>query len=430
MCKLLIMTGITEGLVAEEFMKRMAVPMSKTNAHGIGYTAVGPDGELFSQRWHDNDMFFDKTKVLTKDHVAEIKERLKDFEGRLNLKKMEENYSELGNIDFTNVRSVTMHTRFATCGREFANTHPFIHEDTSLIHNGSISNAFSTHYRTGLDVNKISTCDSEAALQTYLSQGVNLDTKKAKQWLDLLSGYWAFGILSRNQQGNRILDVIRGTSRLYYMEIDGLGKIFTTDDDDAKGVVKDMGLTYVKEPIFVATDEMYRYDAITGEFLDSVDIKPSYKSSYGGYESSKSGGRRGTATANTTTSTSHTTSKSSSTTNVKRSGEALLALVDAFRDDPDAMSLMPDIFTDTSTPKDLKIDFRKVKKFGNDTRVPLLERLDIFDLVFNSEYVSMYQSLPPQLREYIRGTDGQGEGLKSVRGLINSLYEKKQETVG
>jgi predicted glutamine amidotransferase len=430
MCKLLIMTGITEGLVAEEFMRRMAIPMSKTNAHGIGYTAVGPDGELFSQRWHDNDMFFDKTKVLTKDHITEIKERLKDFDGRLNLSKMEENYSELGNIDFSDVRSVTMHTRFATCGREFANTHPFIHNDTSLIHNGSISNAFSTHYRTGLDVNKISTCDSEAALQTYLSQGVNLDTTKAKEWLDLLSGSWAFGILSRNQQGNRVLDVIRGISRLYYMEVDGLGKVFTTDDDDAKGVVKDMGLTFIKEPIFVASDEMYRYDAITGEFLESVDIKPVYKS-YGGYESSKSGGRRSSGTTNTTTSTSHSSTKSSSETlNVKRPGEALLALVDAFRDDPDAMSLMPDIFTDSSTPKDLKIDFRKVKKYGNDTRFPLLERLDIFDLVFNSNYVGMYQELPPALREYIRGTDGQGEGLKSVRGLITSLHEKKKDSVG
>ena len=429
MCKLLIMTGITEGLVAEEFMRRMAVPMSKTNAHGIGYTAVGPDGQLFSQRWHDNDMFFDKTKVLTKDHVTQIKERLKDFEGRLNLSKIEENYSELGNIDFADVRSITMHTRFATCGREFANTHPFIHEDTSLIHNGSISNAFSTHYRTGLDVNKISTCDSEAALQTYLSQGVNLDTAKAKEWLNLLSGSWAFGILSRNQQGNRVLDVIRGISRLYYMEVDGLGKVFTTDDDDAKGVIKDMGLTFVKEPIFVASDEMYRYDAITGEFLESVDIKPVYKS-YGS-DYSKRGGRTTTAGSGTSTSQSTKTSSSSNNTaSVKRPGEALLALVDAFRDDPDAMSLMPDIFTDTSTPKDLKIDFRKVKKYGNDTRFPLLERLDIFDLVFNSNYVNMYQELPPQLREYIRGTDGQGEGLKSVRGLINSLYEKKKDSVG
>lgn len=428
MCKLLIMTGIAEGLVAEEFMKRMAVPMSKTNSHGIGYTAVGPDGQLFSERWLNNDHFFSTKDVMT----PELAKKLEPYANRLPKGALDMNYSRLGKPKFDDVRSITMHTRFATCGREFANTHPFIYEDTSLIHNGSISNAFSSSYssgytKSGLDVNKISTCDSEAALQTYLSQGVNLDPSKAKAWLDMLTGSWAFGILSRNEQGNRILDVIRGISRLYYMEVDGLGKIFTTDDDDAKGVVKDMGLTFVKEPIFVASDEMYRYDAITGEFLDSYDIKPVYK--YGGYNHSKSGGRNSTATASTTTSTSQTSDKSSGT-GVKRPGESLLALVDAFRDDPDAMSLMPDIFTDNSTPKDLKIDFRKVKKFGNNTSVPLLERLDIFDLVFNSDYVGMYQSLPPALREYIRGTDGDGEGLKSIRGLINQLFEKKNESVG
>lgn len=426
MCKLLIMTGIAEGLVAEEFMRRMAVPMSRTNAHGIGYTAVGPDGELFSQRWLNNDHFFDRSNVMT----PEIAEALKPYESRLPKGALEMNYSELGNIDFSNVRTVTMHTRFATCGREFANTHPFIEGDTSLIHNGSISNAFSSNYRKGLDVNKISTCDSEAALQTYLSQGVNLDTTQAKQWLDLLSGSWAFGILSRNAQGNRILDVIRGVSRLYYMEIDGIGKVFTTDDDDAKGVVKEMGLTFVKEPIFIATDEMYRYDAITGEFLQAVDIKPVYK--YSGSEYSKSGGRKHTATANTTTSTSHNTKSSqstgSNTLNVKRPGEALLAFLDAFRGDPDAMSVMPDIFTSTSDIKNLKIDFRKVKKYCNDTNFLLVERLDIFDLVFNSSFVEKYNTLPPVLKEYVRETDNR-QGCKAARDQIDVLYEKREQSM-
>lgn len=426
MCKLLIMTGIAEGLVAEEFMKRMATPMSRTNSHGIGYTAVGPNGELFSERWLNNDHFFSTKDVMT----PEVAKDLEAYTNRLPKGALDANYSTMGEIDFSNVRTVTMHTRFATCGREFANTHPFIHEDTSLIHNGSISNAFSTNYRSGLDVNKISTCDSEAALQTYLSQGVNLDPSQAKKWLDLLSGSWAFGILTRNEQGNRILDVIRGISRLYYMEIEGIGKVFTTDDDDAKAVVKDMGLTFTKEPMFVASDEMYRYDAITGEFLDSINIKPVYKT-YGSYEGKRSGRTNSAASSGTSNSPSTKSSLSDdNTTTTKRPGESLLALVDAFRDDPDAMSLMPDIFTPSSTIKDLKIDFRKVKKFGNDTTTLLVERLDIFDLVFNSNYVDMYKALPEQLREYIRMTDGSGEGLKSVRALINQLHEKRKDSVG
>lgn len=420
MCKLLIMTGITEGLVAQEFLKRMATPMSKTNAHGIGYSAVGPDGELFSERWLNNDQFFDTKDVMT----PSVAKKLESYAHRLPAGALDSNYGKFGNVDFTDVRSVTMHTRFATCGREFANTHPFIDEDTSLIHNGTIRNAFTSHYSKGLDVNKVSTCDSEAALQTYLSQGVNLDTAKAKAWLDLLSGSWAFGILARNQQGNRVLDVIRGISMLYYMEVDGIGKIFTTDDDDAKGVIKDMGLTLTKEPILVATDEMYRYDAITGEFLEKVDIKPVYKS-YGS-NWSKHGGRSTT----TGTSTSPQNNASSSTIGVKRIGEAILDLVDAFRDDPDAMSLLPDIFTEKSSIKDLKIDFRKVKKHCNDERLPIRDRLETFDMVFNSKFGSIYDSFPTEIREFISETDHR-EGLKSARGLITQLdNQRKSSTAG
>lgn len=412
MCKLLIMTGIREGLVAEEFMKRMADPMSRTNNHGIGYTAVASDGELFSQRWLNNKQFFDKTNVMT----PEIADALLPYAARLPDGALEANYSEQGVINFADVKTVTMHTRFATCGREFANTHPFIYEDTSLIHNGGIMNAFSTHYRTGLDVNKISTCDSEAALQTYLSQGVNLDPSAAKKWLDLLSGSWAFGILSRNQQNNRILDVIRGTSMLYYMEIDGLGSVFTTNDDDAKAVVKDMKLTYVKEPIFIASDEMYRYDAITGDFLESVDIKPKYKT-YGNPNTKT----RGTGSG---TSGSSSTSQNTSTNTATKFGENLLALIDSLRDQPDFMSLVPDIFTEKSTPTNLTVDHRKVKSHNNDQQNPFIDRLSLHDLVFNSKFLTMYEALPQDLKKYIRDVDTR-EGLKSARKLIDQLDEKR-----
>lgn len=413
MCKLLIMTGITEGLVAEEFMRRMAVPMSRYNSHGIGYTAVGEDGELFSQRWLNNDQFFDRSNVM----ITEIAEALKPYESRLPKGALENNYSELGNVDLARAKTVTMHTRFATCGREFANTHPFIDQDTSLIHNGSITNAFSTTYRVGLDLNKISTCDSEAALQAYLLSKVDSDPTKAKEWLDLLSGSWAFGILARNEQGNRILDVVKGSSNLYYMEIEGIGKVFTTDDDDAKAVVKDMGLNFTKEAFRLVNDEMYRFDTTTGKMLASIDIKPVYKN--WGREEKKSGRTTGNTTSNSQS------NKSSRTANTNRPGENLIALVGSFRNDPDAMSLMPDIFTDNSDIKNLKIDFRKVKKYCNDTTILFVERLDIFDLVFNGNFVDMYASLPPVLKEYIRETDNR-QGCKAARDQITNLYEKRE----
>jgi len=417
------MTGITEGRVAEEFIQRMAIPMSRTNAHGIGYSAVASDGELFSERWLNNEQFFSTKDVMT----PKIAKTLEAYANRLPAGALDLNYSRFGKLNFEDVRTITMHTRFATCGREFANTHPFIYEDTSLIHNGTIRNAFTSHYSTGLDVNKISTCDSEAALQTYLSQGVNLDTTKAKAWLDMLSGSWAFGILSRNAANNRVLDVVRGMSTLYYMEVDGLGKIFTTDDDDAKTVIKDMKLTFTKEPGLVKMDEMYRYDATTGEYLESVDIKPVYKS-YGS-DYSKTSGRTTTAgTGAGTTTTSNSQSNKTSRFNVKKPGEALMALVDALRDDPNFMASMPDIFTVNSTKENLNIDFRKVTKNCGDPSYPLLDRLDIFDMVYDRQYVAMYEKLSTEVREFVRQTDAR-EGFKSARKLIESLDKKSHLSI-
>lgn len=417
MCKLLIMTGITEGLVAKEFMLRMSVPMSSSNNHGIGYAAVGPDGELFSERWLINKQFMDTKDVMTE----EIAKEYAAIANRLPEGALDTNYGAMGNIDFENVRSVTMHTRFATCGREFANTHPFIYNDTSLIHNGVITNAFSSYSFKGLDVNKISTCDSEAALQTYLSQGVDNDTSKAKEWLDMLHGGYAFGILSRNQQGNRVLDVVRGRSFLYYMEIDGLGSVFTTNDDDAKKVVKEMNLTFTKEPFLLSMDQMFRYDALTGEMLENVDIKTKYKS-WSDKEPKTSGG----STTASRTSSSSTASETEGPIKNHRPGEMLLALVDSLRDDPDAMLLLPDIFTDKSTITNLKIDFRKVKLLTNNEKEPFMERLEIFDMVFSTTYVSKYESFPPLLKEGIRYKD-QTSGMKAARELIDQMFEEKKK---
>lgn len=424
MCKLLLMTGITEGLVAQEFMRRMAEPMSRTNNHGIGYSAIGPDGQLFSERWLINKQFMDTKNVMT----PEIAEALQPYMERLPEGALDTNYSSLGNIDFNTVRTVTMHTRFATCGREFANTHPFIYDDTSLVHNGVISNAFSTTHRKGLDVNKISSCDSEAALQTYLSSNVGVDPTQAKKWLDLLYGGWAFGILTRNAQGNRILDVVKGSSSLSYMEIEAVGKVFTTSEWDAKEVVKAMGLKFIKEPISLASDQMFRYDAITGEFLERIDIKPVYRTF--GNKDPKTGG-----TTTEAGGTSSTPSTSSSTNNAGGEGpllnrgasQYLVDLATALANDPDAMGTLPDIFTANSSPKNLKIDYRKVKKFCNDEKEPIEDRLEMFDMVHNRTYLNKYESLPISLREHVKEVD-KSQGNKEARDRIDALYEEKITT--
>jgi hypothetical protein len=368
----------------------MAVPMSKTNDHGIGYSAIKSNGDMFSERWHRNYSFMDYNSIM----IPEVAEQLLPYINRLPYGALETNYSQYGEIDYDDMQTLTMHTRWATCGREFVNTHPFIDQDTSLIHNGTIRNA------DYLKVNKISSCDSEAALQTYLEQGVSSDSSKAKKWLDILSGSWAFGILSRDSNNLRILDVVKGSSSLSYMEIEGLGRVFTTDKDDAVSVCKDMGLTFIKEPEYVTIDSMFRFNAVTGAFMETIDIKPKYVSSYTG-NSNWQHGRSGSSNSNPSTNQS---TSGAYTSNQRTSLEE---------------SEYPDLCT-----KHGGWDTNKVAKYLEDINEPLLDRLDIFDLVYDRNCLDLYESLTDALQDYVIETDVM-EGFKAARKLIVLLDEQR-----
>lgn len=401
MCKLLLMTGITEPLVAKEFMNRISVPMSRSNRDGIGYTAVKSDGSLFSERWHNNNSFMQYDSIMTPD----VASQLQAYKNRLPYGALNTTYSNYGNVDMSDMTTVTMHTRFATCGKEFANTHPFIFNDVSLVHNGTIRNS------TILDVNKISTCDSESALQTYIEMGVANDSNKAKSWLDMLTGSWAFGILSRNVDNKRILEVVRGTSSLYHSQVEGLGSVFVTDKDDLISIAKDMSINILTEPTLLEVDSMFRFDAISGELLQTIDIKPKryinphYNSGYNyNYQSG-------------TSMSSNSTIKSKSTywsaKDEEYNNQLLLSDMDDFH------SMVPDL----TDPKG-NIDYRKVKKFCNDESEAFIDRLDVFDIVFRKNYTADYESLPDDLRDYVKETDFL-QGFKEARQLIKQLCNVK-----
>jgi predicted glutamine amidotransferase len=393
------MTGITEPLVAKEFMSRISIPMSRSNRDGIGYTAVKSDGSIFSERWHNNQSFMEYDSVMT----PEISSQLQSFKSRLPYGALNTNYDNLGDIDMSDMRTVTMHTRFATCGKEFANTHPFIYNDVSLVHNGTIRNS------TILNVNKISTCDSESALQTYIQNGVALESNKAKAWLDMLTGSWAFGVLSRDVNNQRILDVVRGTSSLFHAQVEGLGSVFVTDKDDLLSVAKDMSLNILTEPSLLNTDSMFRFNAINGELIETVDIKPKwinphYNTGYYSYQSGRGGSSYSSPNRNTTQSTF---------LNDDYNNSILLA----------GMEESADVFPDLTDSKG-KIDFRKVKKFCNDSDETLIDRLDVFDIVYNKDYTSDYESLPDDLRDYVKEVDFL-QGFKEARQLIKELCNVK-----
>jgi len=405
MCKLLLMTGITEPLVAKEFMSRISIPMSRSNRDGIGYTAVKSDGSLFSERWHNNESFMEYNSVM----VPAIASELIAYKNRLPYGALNTNYDQRGDIDMSDMTSVTMHTRFATCGKEFANTHPFIFGDTSLVHNGTIRNA------DKLNVNKISSCDSEAALQTYLNSGVPLETNKAKGWLDMLNGSWAFGIISRDSNNKRILDVVRGTSSLFHSQVEGLGSVFVTDKDDLISIAKDMSLNLLTEPTLLDMDSMFRFDAISGELLETIDVKPAkvfvnphYNTSYNYMGSNYQSGKAGISSQSTPFSKSTEMSKK----DVEYNNQLLMCSMDN-----------SDVFPDLVDAKG-RIDFRKVKKYCETESEAFIDRLDVFDIVYNKNYTCDYESLPEDLKEYVRETDFM-RGFKEARQLIAELCNVK-----
>lgn len=274
MCKVLIMTGIQNSKNAFEFMKAAKAPMSLGNTDGIGYVAVHKNGSLFSEKWKQNDNFLKREKVITIEEYERLKpmvDELKEYNKEIPDLKV--NASSFGDVDFDDIRSVCMHTRYATCGKEFNNTHPFLYEDSALIHNGVISN------HAILDLNKVSTCDSEAGLQSYLLKNVNLDLDKRQEWLDMLKGYWAFGILSRDAKGRRILDIVRNGASLYFTTVKEIGEkcfVVATTKEIIQTAAKECGFVVDEKHIFLLKENsMHRFDAVTGRLMNTLEVKES-----------------------------------------------------------------------------------------------------------------------------------------------------------
>lgn len=275
MCKVMILKGIENSPLALQFMKAVAPNMSIFNTDGIGYSAVNSKNELFSEKWHRNYQFMETETVIDQDTLT----KLEPFKSRL--PNLALNYKSYGQVTRDDLRTVTMHTRFATCGKGFENTHPFIDGGTSLIHNGVISNS------DKLALNKISSCDSENALQLYNSMGLNLatDEDSFQKFSDKLKGYWAFAFLSKDTNGIYMLDVVREGAPLYWAMIPEIGEdcaVFATTKDIIEIGVKALGITTLPEINLLSETDYHRFNALNGELIfnhqidDSVLNKPTY----------------------------------------------------------------------------------------------------------------------------------------------------------
>lgn len=367
MCKVMIMKGIQDSKLATDFAKACAIPMTVGNRDGIGYSAVDGNNNLFMQRWHNNEHFMlseAKGLVTAKDEeeLMPLIQQLKPFADKLSsVPTVKVNAETVGTVNLDDVRTITMHTRFATCGKEFMNTHPFVYEGTSLIHNGVISNAYS------LGLNKISTCDSENALQAYIQDGIALTTTEAETqakvqgFLNKLKGYWAFGILAKDSNGQYILDLVRESAQLSWAAIPEIGEnciVFSTAVDTITEACKAVGIPTPKIHTLPECD-YYRFNALTGEQIFNFEVQDSVLNKYYGY-------------GNTTT----WTPKSSTKTEVKQTKK--MNEYTSFHD-------------------------------YNDIEEDLDDRLFTYDFMFESKYLSVYDKLQHGLKIKLQESEELGE---------------------
>lgn len=299
MCKLVIIPGINNDtrLKALAFLQKIAPHVSSCNSDGLGYAALDNKGKLFGERWHTNanafnSKYWDDQK---KKAVAELPPPTSNhlFAGALEPKASTSStpnyynkgngdaYNHFGDVNLDGITCITLHTRMATSGKEFKNTHPFVRGGTSLIHNGVI-------YNVGELEQISSTCDSECILNEYYTQGVSKDFKRIQNVADNLSGYYACGVISDASEGRTpTLDIFKDTgSRLSSMFVEELGGyVFTTDGDDAVKVCKELGWKAPKEYSFKA-GFLLRLDGITGQHIDTFKFDPKGKTrSYAGSHS-------------------------------------------------------------------------------------------------------------------------------------------------
>jgi len=261
MCKVLIIPSIKHQQATAEFVALMGQKMTHGNNDGLGYAAINASGDLFGERWFKNEDAFisQKNDSPGMNSVKAWGPALKTLPS-LNLS----NRFGVGSI--IDAAAITVHTRMATCEKSLRNVHPFVDNefDTSVIHNGVIRNV------DEFDL-KLSTCDSESILISYLENGVNKDIKAVQDMVDALQGYYACGVFSRDASGQRILDVFKyNNNNLVISYVDQLETyVLATSMADVESVCKYLGYTF-SPGIDVCDNFLTRLNPFTGEIIEQI----------------------------------------------------------------------------------------------------------------------------------------------------------------
>lgn len=272
MCKVMMMAGVNDSnrKLAWEFTKQMAIQMTPGNNDGLGYAAITSDGELFGERWHQNSEAFisrPHADIPSDEEVSLVRK----YDGMLGHTQKPVRYNKYGSVNEDSMVAITLHTRLATSGKQFINTHPFVRGNTSLIHNGVISNADSLELIQ-------STCDSEAILNLYVKHNVQNHMAGIQKVANKLSGYYACGVLTETKQFGPVLDIFKDTrARLSAAFIRDMGiMVFSTSIDDIETVCAKMGMEVAYK--FTVSDGMLlRLSVLTGNPVATQKFKPEFR---------------------------------------------------------------------------------------------------------------------------------------------------------
>lgn len=272
MCKVLIIPRIADEKreLILEFTRRMAVKMSISNSDGLGYAAVDADGKLFGERWLRNSDFWVDPIEPQEDEMARLFGNVATtykYNGEYYGGAYEHSeYSRFGEGGLENAAAITLHARMATSGKGHANTHPFFYEqeDAALIHNGVIQNTEDFKFR-------VSTCDSESILLSYLENEVNLDATKIQDMANSLVGYYVAAMFARDAEGKRVLDIAKANnnnlSGVWVPEFDTY--VISTSNKDIQDVLDTMRLNRIGMMDFKDGCFM-RIDPISGSVLTTA----------------------------------------------------------------------------------------------------------------------------------------------------------------
>ena len=271
MCKVAIIPAIKKDKqhLAVKLIKALGTSMSVGNNDGLGYAAIDSTGNLFGERWWINSTAFQNSAPQDSDLASSL------FPGYAKVKQatnVHVIHNSFGDGTLEDVVAITLHTRFATSGKGFENTHPFVEDDTSLIHNGVISNTDDFKFT-------LSTCDSEAILKSYLKHNVGSDIKSVQSMASDLYGYYVAALFARDSVGNRVLDVIKGNNDAlvcaWIKELDTY--VFCSSEITLSTACKEAGVTMGTACEFLDGIAM-RIDPYSGAMLEGTSFNPNLRS--------------------------------------------------------------------------------------------------------------------------------------------------------